>query len=288
MDERWGGGLAAWMGGMGLEAAQRLGRLVGHALWWALPGRRGMACAAVARRLGLAPEAARAVARASFVHAGMAFAEILAGRGGPRLFQERVTVERPDLLARLAASARPVVAASGHLGAWELLVAVGALFPHRPGCQVVVRLPKARLLRGLLLHARTGARLQAVGHRDASAGVLATLRAGGMAAFLVDHHCRRAEAERLPFLGREASVNRGPALLAVRARAEVWPLFLVREPGAPGRFRLLLEPPLDTRELAGTVGERVRAVCAFTTAAVERAVRRYPEQWFWMHRRWKL
>ncbi len=289
MRELWGSALAAWASGRSGAVVQWVGRFLGHALWWALPGRRGLACAALERRLDLDPQTAQAVARTSFLHTGMAFAEIFLGRGGgPRWVAQQVTVENPQLLGQLQASARPVVVVSGHLGAWELLVAMMSLFPHRPGCQVVVRLPKSRFLRGVIFHARNQGRIRAVGHRDASLGVLAVLRAGGMAAFLVDHHCRRAEAERLPFLGREASVNRGPAVLAVRAQAEVWPLFLVREPANWARFRLLIDPPLDVRALGGSPSERVREVCRFATHAVERAVRRYPEQWLWMHRRWKL
>lgn len=264
-----------------------MGSVLGRALWWLLPGRRGLACAAVHRRLGVSWPEARRIAQESFRHTGMAFAEIFRGRTtGPRFLQEQVIVERPDLLRALFCSTRPAVVVSGHLGAWELLVALMALFPHRPACQVVVRLPKTAFMRGLVLHARNQARIHTVGHRDASAGVLAMLRAGGLAAFLVDHHCRRNEAERLAFLGREASINRGPALLAVRAKAEVWPLFLVREPAA-GSFRLLQEVPLDTWSLTGAPAVRVRAVCRFYTQAVERAIRRYPQQWFWMHRRWK-
>ncbi|BDV01341.1 acyltransferase [Thermodesulfomicrobium sp. WS] len=287
MHEIWGTCGAALGTRLSAPWVASLGSALGRALWWLLPKRRGLAYASVHRRLGVPGPAAERIARESFRHTGMAFAEIFQGRHtGPRFLHEQVIVERPDLLTALFSSTRPAVVVSGHLGAWELLVALMALFPHRPACQVVVRLPKSPFLRGLILHARNQARIRTVGHRDASAGVLAMLRAGGLAAFLVDHHCRQAEAERLLFLGREASVNRGPALLAVRAKAEVWPLFLVREPRI-GSFRLLQESPLDTRGLTGDPAARVRSVCRFYTQAVEHAVCRYPEQWLWMHRRWK-
>ena len=286
MMEFWGRALAAWSIGRTVAGAQYLGQGIGEILWRALPSRRAWASHAVARHLGLEPRSAQKIARASFVHTGMAFAEILAGRAaGPRFLRERVVIDDLELVERFYTSSRPLVVVSGHVGAWELLVALIALLPQRPSCRVVVRLPKSPWARGFLLHARNFAQIQSVGHRDASSGVLQILRHGGVAAFLVDHHCQRREAVRLPFLGEEASVNRGPAVLAVRSQAEVWPLFLLRQ--GCGKFHLVVSPPLDTRRLSGSPGKRVQSVCQFYTTAVEEIVRRWPEQWMWLHRRWK-
>ena len=103
-------------------------------------------------------------------------------------------------------------------------------------------------------------------------------------AFLVDHNTSRDEAIFLPFLGEEAAVNRGPALIAVRSNALVCPIFLLRD---KDKYVLCMEEPLDPLELQGTSEEKIEAVTRFYTAAVERIVRRAPEQWFWMHNRWK-
>ena len=84
-------------------------------------------------------------------------------------------------------------------------------------------------------------------------------------------------------------MNAGPALLAVRSGAVVWPCFLVREPDGEGRARYAFElhPPLDTTGLEGSREEKIRRTAMFYTEAVEATVRAHPEQWFWMHRRWK-
>ena len=82
-----------------------------------------------------------------------------------------------------------------------------------------------------------------VGHREATFPVLRVLRKNGYAAFLADHNTSRSEAFFLPFLGEEAAVNKGPAVLAVRAKALVWPLVLIRD---GDRYRMLMEEPLDT------------------------------------------
>ena len=123
-----------------------------------------------------------------------------------------------------------------------------------------------------------------VGHREATFPVLRVLRKNGYAAFLADHNTSRSEAFFLPFLGEEAAVNKGPAVLAVRAKALVWPLVLIRD---GDRYRMLMEEPLDTALLEGTADEKALMAATYYTEAIERMVRRAPDQWFWMHNRWK-
>ncbi len=108
---------------------------------------------------------------------------------------------------------------------------------------------------------------------------------GGIACFLVDHNTMRRESVFLPFIGETAAVNMGPAMLALRAKALIFPIFLRREPG--GTYLLRMEDPLDTALLQGPLAKRVREAAAFYTKAMEKQVLDAPEQWFWMHRRWK-
>jgi KDO2-lipid IV(A) lauroyltransferase len=124
-----------------------------------------------------------------------------------------------------------------------------------------------------------------IDHRQASSTVLPNLRARGVAAFLVDHNSSRKESVFLPFLGDVAAVTIGPASLALRTKAAVYPVFLLRD-GKGGHILHIL-PPLRTATLAGPVKERLRRIAAFYTDAVAEMVRQYPEQWFWMHKRWK-
>jgi KDO2-lipid IV(A) lauroyltransferase len=86
------------------------------------------------------------------------------------------------------------------------------------------------------------------------------------------------------FFGRPAYTPVAPAKLALACRAPILPNFLVRLPG--GRYRILVEDPIRPEEYAG----RPDAVEAVTTAwmkACEKVIRRYPDQWSWMHDRWK-
>jgi KDO2-lipid IV(A) lauroyltransferase len=111
------------------------------------------------------------------------------------------------------------------------------------------------------------------------------MRHQGMVGFLLDHNTSRKEAIFLPFFNDTAAVNMGPALLAARVKAMVYPVFLRRD--GMRRYTLHMREPLDVAALEGSVSERVRQVAEFYTKAVEDEVRACPEQWLWMHDRWK-
>ena len=76
----------------------------------------------------------------------------------------------------------------------------------------------------------------------------------------------------------------GPALLAVRTKALVWPVALTRE---GGDYVFQLKEPLDPATLEGSRDDQIKAAAMFYTQAIESFIREKPEQWFWMHDRWK-
>lgn len=252
--------------------------------WHCAPGRRHEAVQAVQRHLHVTLEDATGIARRSFQENFLSFLEIFhAGR-----FHTGSSVSvlhTPEVKAALQAEQAPIVIATAHLGSWELMPGLASdLLPGRQGI-VVVRSQKNRALNRLIAELRGARGMQAVDHRNASSVVMANLRGQGVTAFLVDHNTSRKEAIFLPFLDDTAAVNMGPASLALRAKAAVYPVFLLRD--GQGSHILHLLPPLHTDALAGSIQDRIRQIAAFYTDAVAEMVRCYPEQWFWMHRRWK-
>jgi KDO2-lipid IV(A) lauroyltransferase len=282
--------LAALGGCLNLDRAAKVGAVLGAAMWRALPKRRRLASEAIAFHLGLDPAAAKALAHQSFTHNARSFLEImLTHRLDWRFLEERVRIVSPDLFQAFTTSPRPVVVATGHLGAWEFLNLFSRLFWSDRQRMVVVRRPKNLALHRTMLRLRSGVGIRVVEHRNAAFTVLKGLKRKGVVAFLVDHNASQDESFFLPFLGRTAAVNAGPALLSVRGGAQVWPCFLVREDGEGGQARYAFhqQSPLDTALLEGSREEKIRQTAEFYTRAVEQAVRAHPEQWFWMHRRWK-
>lgn len=267
---------------------QAIGEGIGELIWSLVRSRRKMAIAAISERLDLNSEQATELARSSFRHNGRSFMEIFLSRKLDwRFAQQRLTVHDPERLqANLARMrGRPCVTTTAHLGAWELLPGFWhLLYPEQRG-QVVVKATHDQILHRVIKRLRGHYYVRIIEHEQAASKVLRNLKQKRVSAFLVDHNCRREEAVFLPFLGRPAAVNIGPALLALRVKAVVWPVFLVRM--EQGRYCFVSDDILDTERLTGSRQEKVQAVAEYYTRAVERMVRQYPEQWFWMHRRWK-
>lgn len=262
------------------RTAERLGAL----LWTALPSRRHLAENNISRSLDMEPGRAALLARQSFTENALSFLESALI---PRFGFEHPLLEigDPDLFRRFQQADAPIVATTGHMGAWELEAGLLGEFYVAPRPRmVVVRRYGNPAINRLIQELRGSRGAEVVGHREAVFRVLRALRRKGVAAFLVDHNTSRSEAVFLPFLGRVAAVNMGPALLAVRTGAEVWPTYLLRR---NGKYVLHQEPPLDASALQGDRDAKVLAVARFYTAAMERVVHLAPEQWFWMHNRWK-
>ncbi len=269
----------------GYSFAQKAGSFLGFAMWHALPSRRKLATETIRDRLGLPDETAGNIARQSFKHNARSFLEIFLVKKFGFANNPKLAPLPPEMLAMMA-DPGPIVAVTAHLGAWELLAGLaGEVIEKGRPHQVVTRNQGNRTLNAYIAELRGGRGTETVGHRNAAPAVLAGLKKNGLTAFLVDHNSTRSESVFLPFLGLEAAVNFGPALLALRAKANVYPIFLLR--GQDGLYHLRVGSPLNTATLRGSINDRTRLIAEFYTAEVEKAVREHPEQWFWMHKRWK-
>lgn len=267
------------------DGVRRWGERLGGLLWTVLRERREMAAEAIARHLHIPADQARSMARKNFANTGRSFFELFLSRKVDlRFVEKRIRISDPNSFQALLETDRPMVSISGHLGAWELMGPVmHVMIPGRHK-QVVVRKPKDTTLHEVMTRLRTMPTVEVVDHRNAVLKVLRNMKKGGATGFLVDHNTSTSEAIFLPFLEAIAAVNMGPALLAIRAKAVIQPMFIIREGDG---YVLHTEPYLDTRELEGSREEKIQRAALFYTQAVERAVRRWPEQWYWLHRRWK-
>jgi KDO2-lipid IV(A) lauroyltransferase len=88
----------------------------------------------------------------------------------------------------------------------------------------------------------------------------------------------------VPFFGRTAWTPSGAATLSLRMKCPVVPGFIHRRPD--GSHRAEFHPPL-AEPTGGTLEDQVQELTAAATAVIERQIRAFPEQWVWMHRRWR-
>ncbi len=273
----------------GFTGTRHLGNALGVLMWLVLPGRRKMAVRNIIERLNVSPIEAEHIARASFKHTARSFLELFLVHRFEELLDENLfAAESEEALQGFTEYDGPQVAPTGHIGAWELEAGIlGRMI--KPGrCSVVVRRQKNLRAYKHIKRWRESVGVRIFDHREAARKVLRVLcRERGLTAFLVDHNCSVKEAIFLPFLGKTAAVNVGPAVLAVRGNAVVWPGYIVRVGEKAERYLFCQDTPLRPEDYAGPHDEAIAKVAAYYTASVERIIRRYPEQWFWMHNRWK-
>ena len=282
--------LLLWLASLGqrmsLEKIAKAGDSLGKLFWLVLRSRRRMATKAIRNHLELSEEKAKIMAYESFRHAGRSFLELLHVQKLDRAFiEERCTINRPDIIEAVSKLERPLVFVSGHIGAWEFCSTVVRELFGVTRVTGIARKPKSEAMHTVMMRLRERPRISVIPHRNAAKHILRRLKRNEAAGFVVDHNTSSDESIFLPFLGELAAVNKGPAILAVRTQALVLPLFMFRLPG--NRYHIHVDDPLDTIQISGEWQHQVQVVTKFYNDVVERLVRQYPEQWFWMHKRWK-
>jgi KDO2-lipid IV(A) lauroyltransferase len=174
-----------------------------------------------------------------------------------------------------------VLAITGHLGNWELLsiVADRARIPinvlYRPLDFMPLNLFFEKL-RG-----RFGARLIPTSH--AMIRIARALKKKEVVAILMDQSADWYDGVWVDFFGHRTCTNKGMALIALKSRAPVLPAFLYREENG---FRAVFGPEIPL-VVTGDKTKDVEANTLNYSKAIEKGIRRHPEQWFWVHRRWK-
>lgn len=279
-------GLGSCIRFLGFRKTYKMADGLAFLAWHILSSRRENTIKSIMEHLNTDKEKAQKLAYKSFQSTFRSFAEItLTQDFGRELEGTKLLVADPELWKRFQECQRPIVASTGHYGSWELLACLlGQLYKAPRPRMVVVRKYPNPAVTAYISKQREAKGASMIGHRAVATAVLRALHKNGIVAFLVDHKTKDHEAYTLSFLGDMANVNMGPALLAVRAGALVWPIFLERLENEC--FMLHVQEPLDTKLLTGTTEEKIKQTTLFYTQAMEKQIRQNPEQWFWMHNRW--
>ncbi len=230
----------------------------------------------------------RAAGRRCYAHLGAEAVAMfrLAGMSAQAL-RARTRVVGIELLEAAAREGRGVVVVSAHLGNWEVGGAAVAVRGHP--MDIVVARQRNQFFDRYLTRSRERLGFGIIPRGEARRGVLESLREGRAVGIMGDQDARRAGVF-ASFFGRPASTARGPAVLAMRAGADVITLFAIRQPGWRPRYTVYLEPLAPAVRHGGGRPGRDKAVAALTqafTTRIEERVREYPAQYFWLHRRWK-
>jgi KDO2-lipid IV(A) lauroyltransferase len=268
-----------------LAVAGGLGARLGDLAYLLLAGRRRITLENLALALGdeTTPEARRTLARAVFRNLGQHLVDFGRLRHlTPDNFARLCTVEGLEQVQRLLARRQGLLVLAAHFGSWELAPAI-ALCLDTP-LHVIVRPLDNPVLDRLVVAQRQRCGYQTMPKRAALEKSLAALRRGEIVAVLMDQSSLRHEGVQVEFFGVKTHTAKGPALLALRTGCPVVSAFLVRE--APGQHRLLLSDEIPVRR-TGEVQRDIVETTRLFNQVIEAYIRRYPDHWFWLHRRWK-
>ena len=194
----------------------------------------------------------------------------------------RIQVEGLEHLQRAQQSKKGLIIVSGHLGSWEMGVLYACCILEKPSLGVVKKIRFAPLNRRIhRLRTRFG--LKIVYKKGAMPEMRKMLRRGGILGLLVDQS-RRSEGVEVTFFGHKVTATPAAAFLAIRCKCPVLPIFCVRKTN--GQLIMEVNSPLEMKR-TGDLRSDLQANTQIITDAVEKAVRKYPDQWFWVHKRWK-
>ena len=224
----------------------------------------------------------RRTARSVYAHFGRLLIEILRfSTMSAEQVRAACEFEGHERVAEAYRNGRGVLFVTGHFGFWELqAVAEGALFEP---IAVVARALDNPRLHERLERFRTSTGNQVIYRRGGLRRILRALGENRGVAVLIDQHIQGADAVMIDFFGRPAATTTAVATLALRTKAPVIPVFALPLPG--GRYRMIFEHPVELPE--GDGSDAVRELTQRCTDVLEMYVRRYPELWLWMHRRWR-
>jgi KDO2-lipid IV(A) lauroyltransferase len=259
------------------------GRFIGRLAYFATPRHRRIALENMVWAFpGRPAREGRRLVRAAFAHFGGLLFELI--KFGTLSEDEMLAATEPEgeERARQAyAQGRGVLFFTGHFGYWEIHAITHAL-RMRPISALARPLDNV-LLDSMLEQIRTRTGNAVIPRQGAVRRMLRELASGRGLAILIDQHLHSSDAIYVTFFGRPAATTSALAALALRTGAPVIPVFALPLPD--GRYRLVYEPPV-TPPRADTP-DAVREFTQRCTDVLEMYVRRHPELWLWMHRRWR-
>jgi KDO2-lipid IV(A) lauroyltransferase len=268
---------------MPMQVALAGGTLLGRAFYIFDRAHRRLAIGNLAAAFPLrSPAECRAIARGMFSHFGRLLMALLRfSTMRPEQMLAHVEFEGEERVVAAHAHGRGVLLFTGHFGFWEINALVHAL-AMQP-MSVLARPLDNPLLHGLLESMRCSTGNAVIYRRGALRRVLRALSDNQAVAILIDQHIQTSDAIYVDFFDRPAATTSALAALALRTGAPVVPVFALPLPG--GRFRMIYEHPVDPPRADDA--DAVRQFTQRCTDVLEMYVRRYPDLWLWMHRRWR-
>ena len=237
----------------------------------------------IARGEELSENERRTIARRNFIHLAQVLLELPYLRKlTPDDLDGYVAFHGVEHFERALKKGRGVLLLASHFGNWELM-ALAFSMRYRP-VHVVVRPLDNPFLDTLITKIRTRGGNQLIPKKGSVQKMLRLLKAGEAVALLLDQNPAWYEGVFVPFFNEIACTNKALSTIALRTGAPVLSVFNVRQPD--GSYGVFFKPEI-VLSISGDTTRDVEENTAKFNKIIETYVRRYPEQWFWVHQRWK-
>jgi Kdo2-lipid IVA lauroyltransferase/acyltransferase len=226
----------------------------------------------------------RKILRGEFTSLGRQLAEVCLF---PSYTRENVTkivvYDGFENFERAEARGKGVIYLTAHLGGWELSAFAHSIQGHP--LHVVMRGMDNPFLDRFITHLRTMHGNRAVDKGNFVRGLLSAMKAGETVGILMDTNMTPPQGVFVDFFGIPACTASGLARIALRTDAAVVPGFTIWDRELR-KYRLRFDPALALIRTGHEEADIVANTALFTKV-IEQYVRRYPDQWLWVHRRWK-
>ena len=199
-----------------------------------------------------------------------------------RMLNKWVIIEGQDYVNNAIMNNKGLIYLGAHFGNWELLGQV--LSTNKCAFNVIARPIDNHRLNRIIISLRSVLGAKVLSKKGVLRDTLRVLKKGGAVGILLDQNSSKEEGVFVDYFGQPAATNKGLALIAMKSGASVIPVFIVREDTY--RHRVFYLPEIEIKRTDNLESDVLTYTQEFTSI-IESFVRDHPEQWFWMHRRWK-
>ncbi len=223
------------------------------------------------------------IVRGSFISVAATLLELLwLPRFTNETLKQFIVLENPEFLNSEIASGKGSILISAHFGNWELSMQIAQLYLSVP-CIAVEKVQANPLIHDRIHEYRKKFGAVVLPMELSVREILKTLQAGGAVAMAADQAAAMESVE-VEFFGRAVPTYQGPAVFSLRMGVPILIGFAVRQ--RDGTYRLKFQK-VPSDDLIGASEKNIAELTQRHTKMTEEIIREHPEQWMWMHKRWK-
>ena len=261
----------------------KIGRHLGLALYYAYKKRRDIAFENIFKSFpGMSKKWHTSICKKSFKHFGIIAMEFIQlFRFSNKFIRKHILIEGEEHIKEALARGRGIIGLCPHLGNWEFVAACIALKGYP--VSVIMKKQSNPFINQIIEKLRSSFNVECIYKSKAGFPVIRALKRNRIVAFVADQDAGK-NGLFLKFLGRSASTAQGPARYAISNNSPALIFTGIKEGNT---FKIFISQSLNFDYNKNNLKSAVTNNTSVWTKKIEEYIKKYPEQYFWMHRRWK-